>query len=443
MKSGPGLGQRILRWLLGYAVAVSVVVAAGGYVIHERVERLAWDSLLRAELGYYARRAQADPDFRWRDTETLRLFGTRHTRPLPPSLAALPEGLHDDRVIDGVHSVVLRDRVDGMPVALALDLTGFDGVEGAVILAVAGSTIVLVLLIGLLVMWRLGRVVEPLTNVARQVAGLQPGEGGRQVTVDPQAGVELRVIAESFNEYHDRTRAYLDRERAFIATVNHELRTPISVIGGAAGLLVAQPGLDAAAAAQAARIARTAGEMEGLVALLLVLARDPQRLGDMSETVELQPLLAQLVEDHRHLAVGKDLALRLDAVAPCAVVAPPAILQSAIGNLLRNAIEHSDSGEIRVRLLADATVVIEDPGHGMSPEQVSAIYGRLARGGTPADTAAGDPLGGGIGIDLIARVCEHLGWRLELESSLGDGTTTTLELHPRGALGGSSLSGGQ
>ena len=103
----------------------------------------------------------------------------------------------------------------------------------------------------------------------------------------------------------------------------------------------------------------------------------------------------------------------------CQIVAPEAIVQAAIGNLLRNAIENSDRGEIRIRLQADATVVIEDPGHGMSPEEISELYARVARGGRD---------GGGIGLDLISRLCEHLGWRLVFSSAPGRGTRTTLHL---------------
>ena len=94
------------------------------------------------------------------------------------------------------------------------------------------------------------------------------------------------------------------------------------------------------------------------------------------------------------------------------------IVQAAIGNLLRNAIENSDRGRIVVRLEAPATVVIEDPGHGMSPEEISAIYARMARGGGNGND--------GIGLDLIARLCEHLGWALAFVSQPERGTTTTL-----------------
>ena len=77
-------------------------------------------------------------------------------------------------------------------------------------------------------------------------------------------------------------------------------------------------------------------------------------------------------------------------------------------------------GAGRVALSPDATLTIEDPGHGMTPEEIARIYAQMAR------TAGRD--GGGIGLDLLARICEHLGWDLRFESEPERGTKTVLRL---------------
>ena len=56
---------------------------------------------------------------------------------------------------------------------------------------------------------------------------------------------------------------------------------------------------------------------------------------------------------------------------------------------------------------------------GMSPEEISARYAQVARNGRD---------GAGIGLDLISRLCDHLGWRLAFSSVPGRGTRTTLHL---------------
>jgi signal transduction histidine kinase len=414
------LKHRILQWLILYAVLLSAAVMVGGYFIHERVEHLAWESLLRAELDYYGQRTQSNPSYRWHDTDTLRLFGVDGAPPLPAELAALEPGLHDDLTLDGVNSVVLIEQSSGKPLAMALDLTQFEGVEGTITAAVAAGTVVVILILGLVVMWRLGLVIEPLAMLARQVEALKPAQPHQQVLLDADASAELVVIADAFNDYLRRNERFVEREHAFIASASHELRTPVAVIAGAAELVLEQTDIPAAARNQVARIHRTARNVERLIALLLTLAKDPARLSGISDKVALDQLLPEIVEDHRHLTRDKDLKLLLDDMPSCDIVAPVAIVQAAIGNLLRNAIENSDRGDIRIRLQADATVTIEDPGHGMSPEEISEIYARVARGGGRD--------GGGIGLDLIARLCEHLGWRLAFSSTPGRGTRTTLGL---------------
>jgi signal transduction histidine kinase len=420
MKSRSLLKHRILRWLFLYAVLLSAAVLAGGYVIHERVEHLAWESLLRSELDYYGQRIQANPGYRWRDTDTLRLFGVAGAPPLPANLTSLELGLHDDTVLDGVNSVVLIEQIGGKPVAMALNLTEFEGVEGIITATVAAGTVIVILILGLVVMWRLGLVIQPLAMLARQIEELKPAEPNQKVVLDADASTELVVIAEAFNDYLRRNQSFVEREHAFIAISSHELRTPIAVIAGASELVLDQADVPSAARNQVARIHRTARKVEQLISLLLTLAKDPSRLADSSDRVALDQLLPEIVEDHRHLTRDKDLTLILEAMPSCDIVAPLTIVQAAIGNLLRNAIENSDRGEIRISLQADATVVIEDPGHGMSPEEISEIYARLARGGGRD--------GGGIGLELISRLCEHLGWNLAFSSVPGRGTRTTLRL---------------
>jgi signal transduction histidine kinase len=422
MASRPLLKHRILQWLFIYAVLLSAAVLAGGYIIHERVEHLAWESLLRAELDYYGQRTQANAAYRWHDTDTLRMFGVAGAPPLPANLDSLEAGLHDDMTLDGVTNVVLIEQINGKPVAMALNLTEFEGVEGAISAAVAAGTVIVILILGLVVMWRLGRVIQPLAALAGQVEGLKPAQPNQKVVLDEDASAEMVVIADAFNDYLRRNQSFVEREHAFIASSSHELRTPIAVIAGASELVLEQADVQPAARNQVARIHRTARNVEQLISLLLTLAKDPSRLADASDHVALDQLLPEIIEDHRYLTRDKDLTLALEAMSPCEIVAPVTIVQAAIGNLLRNAIENSDRGEIRISLQSDATVLIEDPGHGMSPEEISEIYARMARGGGRD--------GGGIGLDLISRLCEHLGWNLAFSSVSGRGTRTTLRLRP-------------
>ncbi|WP_149194282.1 sensor histidine kinase [Luteimonas suaedae] len=411
------LRRRITIGLLGYVALLSLAVLLHGYVVNERAEALVWQSLLEAEFDHFVLRSRTDPGYRWADTETLTLYDGAAA--LPPALAALGPGLHDEVLLDGREHVLLVRRLEGRPMVLALEIDDLERRELELGLTMLASALVVVVLLGLFAAWGAGRLLRPLSDMARRIGELRPASDAR-VEIPDRASTELVVIADALNDYLRRNAQFVERERAFVDSASHELRTPISVIAGAAELATAQPGMPAAARQQLTRIRRTTQDMERLISLLLVLAKDPARLAKANDRIALDQLLPDIVEDHRPMAEDKGLALTLAPPPSYELLAPLPVVQAAIGNLLRNAVENSDSGEIGIRLLPEAVVEIVDPGHGMTPEEISAIYARAARGGSRE--------GGGIGLDLIARLCTHLGWTLEIRSLPGKGTTARLDL---------------
>lgn len=422
MRRRPSLQRRLLAWLAGFALLLAAAVAIHGFLVNEYAERLVWDSLLEAELEQHLAHSRDDPAYRWRDTARLRLFRSDHGPALPADLQPLPPGLHDELPLGGREVLVLVRMVDGVRYTLVLDITDLEQEEKKLTLFVAGSSALLVVGLVVLMAWGLRRALRPLSSLAGDIAALAPDRPAARVRVDEDATEELRVISGAVNDYLARHERFVERERVFIDTASHELRTPMAVIAGATELALQQPGLPDAARAQVLRAHRTARGVEQLISLLLVLAKDPGRLAKNSDRIALDALVRDIVDDHRYLMQGKDLAVQVDGLAPCEIQAPIAIVQAAIGNLLRNAIENSDQGTIHVRLSADAVVTIEDPGHGMTPEEIARIYAQVARGGGRD--------GGGIGLDLLGRLCEHLGWGLRIDSEPDRGTTSVLRLRP-------------
>lgn len=423
MATRRSLRRRLLIWLAGYAALLFLAMFAHAVLVNEQAEQLVWESLLDSELTHFLERKASDPDFRWTDTDNLKLYVEGSGGPSgtePAVLAALPAGVNDDVALDGREHVVLVKTIDGKRHVLTLDITKLEYDEEAIAAGMMISGLLVVVVSGIFIAWGLRRTTRPLAQLADDIAQLQPDRSGQRLAIGADASSELVIIADALNDYLRRNESFVERERVFINSASHELRTPIAVIAGATELALAQDSLPAPARAQMSRVRRTAREVEQLITLLLVLAKEPTRLKATSDRIALHQLLPDLVEDHRHLTHGKDLDLQLAPLPECEIVAPLAIVQVAIGNLLRNAIENSDRGVIHIALHADATVVIEDPGHGMSPEEISLLYTRLARGGGRE--------GGGIGLDLISRLCEHLGWQLAFSAAPQRGTRTTLHL---------------
>lgn len=418
------LRHRLMAGLLGYVLLSATVVLVYGITIHEIAERTLWHALLEAEFDHLLERMRDAPGYRWTDTETLALYGPETGKPLPPTLAQAGQGLHDEVMVAGHESVALVRPVGDVNWALVLDIADLERREVYLALIMIAAMLAMVVVLAVAIGWRLDRLIRPLRDLARRIGGLRPDRGDERIALDASASAEQAVIVDALNDYLHRNALFVERERAFIDSASHELRTPIAVIAGAAELASAQPGMPAAAGEQLGRIRRTTREMERLIGLLLVLAKDPARLARSSDRIALGQLLPEIVEDHLPMAQEKGLTLALAPLPDCEIVAPLPVVQAAIGNLLRNAIENSDSGEIAIRLGSGAVVEIADPGHGMTPEQISAVYGRLAR--TQARR------GSGIGLELIERLCLHLGWELTLDSQPGQGTTARLDFGAAG-----------
>jgi len=423
----PTLRRKLLLWLASYLLLLTGVLFSAAYYVHEQAEHAVWEALLTSELDSIIEQIHSDPHYRWQDSETMRLFRASDHRILPETLAMLPEGLHDDVEINDIqHAVIVRIDEDLGPVALALDITDFEELENFITrwASIAG---VAMFIISLLMAWvGMNRLVHPLSKLATSIAHLQPQRSGQQVQVSAGGSAELEVIAAAVNAYIQRNERFVKRELAFISTASHELRTPIATIAGATELALKQPDLSARTRQQLQRIDTTVSGVEQLIHLLLILARDPARLAARSEPLALEQLLPDIVGNHLYLADGKELEVKIATLHTCRVLAPEGIVQIAVGNLLRNAIENSDRGVISLSLSSSAVVIIDDPGHGMKPEEVASIYARMSRNQAHTGSHQGD--GNGIGLDLITRLCEHLGWHLEIDCQRQRGTRVILDM---------------
>ncbi len=414
------LRRRLAVGLLGYVILLTLGVLANDFVVNESAERLAWESLLKAELDHFLNRRHLDPSYSWPETETLQMFAIDPKQTPHDPLLALPVGVHDEILIDGREKVIkIRDK-DGQRFVIALDISDLEGREAHLRRIILVSAFVVVLLLGCLAIWGAGQLIYPLRELSDRIAALDPGNSDQHVALPTNASSELALISQSINRYIERNAAFMAREQSFVRVASHELRTPISIIAGAATLALDEPGTPDAVRKRLLRIQETTNDINELATLLLALAKDPARLADSREPVALHTLLPQIVRDHEHLARGKEVSIVIGELAECEVVVPLQLVKSAIGNLLRNAVENTHHGDVRVSLHDDGVVVIEDCGPGIPAEQISEIYTRLARGQGLH--------GGGIGLTLIARLCEHLDWSLSVDSSPGDGTRVALRL---------------
>lgn len=239
--------------------------------------------------------------------------------------------------------------------------------------------------------------------------------------------------------------AKLDAMRSdFVANVSHEIRTPATVIAGFAETLL-NLDLDEASRRQyLGSILRQSETMGRLVSDLLTLSA-LERAADRADEAEVDLLsLLQSLEYEARTLSGPRHTIELHFDGPRRVLAIPAEFESAIRNLLTNAVRYTpDGGQItlawRVRD-AEGWISVRDTGIGIAPEHLPRISERFYR----VDRSRSRETGGtGLGLAIVKRILHRHQASLKIESELGSGSTFTIRLPARRLLADESASSAQ
>jgi signal transduction histidine kinase len=222
--------------------------------------------------------------------------------------------------------------------------------------------------------------------------------------------------------------------RDFAANVSHELKTPLTVIGGFAETL-RDPDLSLEERRRFLdTIESNTRRMHRIVDDLLDLSR--YESGSWVPNVlsnDLASVVADVFAGVQRTADAKDLVLGFDAPANARRIdADPTALRQTLGNLVENAVRHTTHGRITVRAEAESAggvaVSVADTGTGIAAEHLGRIFERFYR----VDTArARDEGGTGLGLAIVRHLVEAHGGAVRAESALGKGTTITVFFPPK------------
>lgn len=420
MYKRPNLRNRIILGLSIYSLILTFTVGIHGYIVNENIEKLVWKTVLDVEFDYIKKRLKIDPEFHISIRNSFYWYDGSKSDEIPKIFQNLNSGIHDEISYNNKKFVVMVEENSTKQI-LAMDITHIENYENMIILTTLLFTLIVVTFMAITAYWALGHLTSPIFKIVNNIANLPPDGIGKKIELDKKSPNESFLISEALNKYMDRIQQYIKREKEFINTASHELRTPISVISGAMEVALNHPDTHPNIIPHLQRAARVSNEMEELLTLLLALARDKERLKKNSEIIDIQTILSIIIENHHFLYTGKNLIIKNSVKNTLLVNAPAQILSIAIGNLIRNAIENSDNGIIQI-YIRQQTLFIEDPGNSMGTSEMSMFYTQLAQSGNKGF--------GGIGIELITKLCEHFDWNLQFNPALANNGTIALLSFP-------------
>ncbi|MGY2342878.1 transporter substrate-binding domain-containing protein [Pseudomonas sp. SDO5532_S415] len=222
----------------------------------------------------------------------------------------------------------------------------------------------------------------------------------------------------------------------FLATMSHELRTPMNALLGnlEVALKRADEGFtDHAAIEDASNAGRHLLDVIGDI--LDISSIESGHLKLSPERANLQALVVSVCRVFEGLARQKNLRWRvaLDECSDRDVLIDPTRFKQVLSNVLSNAIKFTGKGEVSLRLRVvpasldriAVTVCIQDSGIGISANDQQRLFSPFAQAGNNQQSAR---QGSGLGLVISRTLCEMMGGRLQLHSSLGRGTRVDIRL---------------
>jgi two-component system phosphate regulon sensor histidine kinase PhoR len=214
--------------------------------------------------------------------------------------------------------------------------------------------------------------------------------------------------------------------RDFVANASHELRSPLTVISGYLETLGQDGALETDLQGPIAEMRRQAERMTAIIRDLLELSRlEESDAVSGGKPIEVAALLALLRKDVLARPVHpREVRVRVDSAAQ--LIGDEPEIHSAFSNLVDNAAKYTPAeGSIEMRWWVDEDgghFAVSDTGMGIPPEHIPRLTERFYRVDPGRSRATG---GSGLGLAIVKHVLQRHGATLEVQSTLGAGSTFT------------------
>jgi len=267
--------------------------------------------------------------------------------------------------------------------------------------------VLLALVVGALSLWLAHYLSAPVGALRRATLRLSAGDLSARVggPVNRRRD-EIGQLASDFDAMAGRLENLVGSQRRLLRDVSHELRSPLARLTVALQLARDREGARAAEALD--RIERETGRLDDLIGQLLLLERLEARAPDTEKMdFDLSALLNEVVDDASFEASATQRAVEFEAESKCPMRGYPALVRSALDNVLRNAVRHTDE-KTAVEVSIDcreegAEIAIRDHGPGVPEEHLETLFEPFSRVADARERTTG---GAGLGLAIARRAIE-------------------------------------
>ncbi len=315
-------------------------------------------------------------------------------------------------------------------VVIATDEVDLTVLHDALPLILLAGLIVLAI-VALISIWLARRLTRPIHVIERAAAQLATGDLSARADVPPTTDGELAALAHALNDMAAQLERARGSEHAFLLSISHDLRTPLTSIRGYAEAL-ADGTLDDADPNDRKRAATIIGaegrRLERLVRDLLELARlDAHEFSLTPRGCDATEVVRDAAEAFRPQAHELGIELSVLSGGVLALDLDPERLAQIAANLVENALKYAAT---RVEVYAapqsdgQVAIVVVDDGPGIPADQTAHVFERLY---TVRQTP-GRAVGTGLGLAIVRELAAAMGGSARVEDAPGGGTRFVVSL---------------
>ena len=348
-----------------------------------------------------------------------------------PRITELRRPLQFDAEVDGTTVAALAQPVDIGPrgtvvvvIGTSLELVPWRDLFVRFAWALGVGALLASLLAGWLSR-RVGSRLDDLSTASRHFA-----DGDLDARVVVRGDDEVAEVGVAFNEMASELQDARRREREFLVSVGHDLRTPLTTITGYAEAIEEGKVLDDDMARVASVLGRESDRLRRLVEDLMLLSRiEASEFSLRPEPVDLAGHLKGVLESFRGRSEEARVVLEADLDDVGTVYVDADRIAQVVGNLMENALRYTpEAGSVRLGLGARHGLVrieVADTGPGIEAEDVPHIFERLY---VTQRYRPVRPEGSGLGLSIVSELVRAMGGRTEVSSAVGRGTTIAVVL---------------
>ncbi|MDZ7657684.1 HAMP domain-containing sensor histidine kinase [Fodinibius sp.] len=314
-------------------------------------------------------------------------------------------------------------------VRLYEEVASWEHISRTILLSVLAGLLIWILLLYILNQFVLDKVLAPFYKTVSTLEHISNPSDLNETFPDTST-YEINVLNRALNTMMQHIRSSFEDQKQFIQNASHELLTPLSIIRQKAEKILSNAdALDKQTIKAAGQIQDTSVRLSRLSNALLLISRVENRQYSLDEVVEITDIAENVIQELSDFIEMKDLILQKEFDCSINVQGNSELIQSAIYNIVQNAIKYTPSGSsITLKISCEdeqRSFSVLDEGPGIPENLINSVFDRFQK--TENHTDGFDNDSPGLGLSIVQSICRLHGFRCSAQNRSDKGAEVSIQ----------------